>query len=300
MSKNLLMLNGYEWRKAPSDIEFHFIINEVQYIEDVLSKGMLAYDDDLGATISLLARYYRNYKGLSKADCESKIYKYINDYYTKSLGFEIIPNVGSVLRAIERACSARRYKDNHGYKAIRDFDGIGVTQKEIDTIKQLESLEEQELLFGVLCFTKMYDETNRRQGRKINHLFYVESSVIRRCIGWKRGTTDKVNSMIGDFIDSGLLGFIENRDKYENVLGVRQPFVTKQCLIVDDGEPVLFVDNFNTLGLTWQFILGNKKVKKCSCGRYFEARSNRQKSCSKCSPPRKRKKKNGLEKSLKP
>ena len=266
-NKHRPVFDEYAYRKAPSDLEFHFIINEVKYVEDLISNYKLAYDDDIEATIAILARYYRGYKKLPKADCETLILKHISNYYENVIGHEIMNDYSYIDKKINWACSARRYKNNHGYKAIRDFDGINITQKEIDTIKQLENIEEQELLFGILCFTKMYDETNRRRGRKINHLFYVESSVIRRCIGWKKGTVDKLVKKIGDLMDKGLLGYIENRDKYEPILGVRQPFITKKCLIVDEeGDSVLFIDNFDTLGLTWRYLIGDKSIKKCSCG----------------------------------
>ncbi|MBQ8413497.1 MAG: hypothetical protein IJX12_07845, partial [Lachnospiraceae bacterium] len=182
-------------------------------------------------------------------------------------------------------------------KPLRDFDGVSITQTEIDYIKELESLEEQEVAFTCLCFTKMYNETNRRQGRKINNLFYVDATVLRRCMGWKRGTKDRVDEVFRSLVDKGLFGFIENRDKYEQFTGKsNQPFITRQCKFVSDDEEVLYVDNFDTLGLTWQYLLGNKKVKKCECGRYFEVASNRQKKCKKCNPKVQKSKKKSLKK----
>lgn len=282
-NKNLPMYSEYAYRKPPKDNEFHFIINQVKYIEEFMAKGELAYDNDESATIELLARYYRNYKSLPKNECEELIYQYLNDYYIKTFGQEILNNCGKVVDAISNACSYRRYNTCHGYKPLRDFDGIWITQKEINTIKQLENIEEQELLFGVLCFTKMYDENNRRNMRKVNHLWYVENSVLRRCIGWKKGTVNKVEAMLADFYDRGLVSLIENRDKYELFIPNRQPIFSNQCCIVDDeGEGVVYLDNFDTLGLVWKKILGQKNIKQCVCGRYFETCSNRQKYCPKC------------------
>lgn len=284
-NKNLPMMSEYAYRKAPKDIEWHFIINEVKYVEGFVSRLELAYDDDEAATINLLARYYRNYKGLEKAESEQLILDYITRYYKEKLDTDLFNHITWVVKKIQHATSMQHYADNHGRKPLRDFDGIYITQAEIDSILELEDLEEQEVLFACLCFTKMYNETNRRQGRKINNLFYVDSTVLRRCIGWKRGTQEKIDVVIRSLADKGYLGWLENRDKYEAILGkTNQPFITKQCNIVSEGKNVLYVDCFDTLGLTWQFVLGNKKVKKCDCGRYFEANSNRQKKCKKCNP----------------
>ena len=279
------MYSQYAYRKAPTDLEYHYIINEVKYIEDVMDNLELAYDNDLKATINLMARYYRNYKGLEKGVSENHILEYIIRYYREKLDTELISGFTSVYKRIQHACSCQRFKDNQGYKPLRDFDGVSITQKEIDTIKELDTLEEQEVAFAILCFTKMYNETNRRQGRKINNLFYVDISVIRRCIGWKKGTKNEVALTMNKLKEKGLLDVIENRDKYGDAMcKTRQPFITNQCKFVDDGEEVLFVDCFDTLNLTWQFILGKKTVKKCACGRYFDANSNRQKQCRKCNP----------------
>ena len=297
MGKYAPILNGYEYRKAPKDVEWHFIINEVKYVEDMMSNLELAYDNDLKATINLLARYYRNYKGLEKHQSEDIILNYIVKVYKDKYNSDLAGDFAWVHKKIQHACSKQRYADNQGYKPLRDFDGISITQKEIDTIRGLDDLEEQEVLFACLCFTKMYNETNRRQGRKINNLFYIDSAIIRRCICWKKGTTEKVNETISKLVSKGLLGFIENRDKYELIIGKnKQPFMTKQCNIVDDGEEALFISNFDTLNWTWQFLLGNKKVKQCSCGRYFEANSNRQKKCKKCNPKVTRSKQKSLRK----
>jgi hypothetical protein len=282
-TKNLPLLNGYEWRKPPKDIEFHFVINQVKYVEDLIAKSELAYDNDYAATIELLARYYRNYKQLPKNECEKLIYKYLNDYNIKVFGHGIIGNCSLYEKTISAACSTRRYSNCHGYKPLRDFDGISITKKEIETIQHLDSLQEQEVLFGVLCFTKMYNEMNKQQGRKINNLYYMESNVLRRCIGWKRNQKEQLFKVTSDLIERGFIGFIENRDKYSFLCDNRQPICTYQCNIVDyDEEAVLFIDNFDTLGLTLQFILGNKKIKKCACGRYFHMKSNRQYKCPLC------------------
>ena len=283
MSKHLPVLNGYEWRKPPKDIEYHYIINQVKYVEDLIARGELAYDTDWGATIELLARYYRNYKQLPKKECEALIYNYINEYSIRELDHEIISSSGSFLRIISNACSTKRYSNCHGYKPLRDFDGISITKQEVETIKQLNSLEEQEVLFGILCFTKMYNETNRRQGRKINNLYYVEINVLRHCIGWKRTQKDRLIEIISDLIECGFLGIINNKDKYYFLSSNRQPICTYKCNVVnDDSEEILFIDNFDTLGLAWQYILGNKKIKRCSCGRYFYMKSNRQYKCPLC------------------
>ncbi len=296
-TKNLAMIPEYAYRKAPSDLEWHFIINEVKYVEDFMSRLELAYDNDECATINLLARYYRNYKGLEKAVCDDLILDYIQRYYREKLDSELIGSFSWTLKKIQHATSLQHYADNHGRKPLRDFDGIWITQEEINKICDLRSLEEQEVLFACLCFTKMYNETNRRQGRKINNLFYVSTSVLRRCIGWKKGTSDKVEETMTRLLDKGYLGFVENRDKYEMIIGkTAQPFVTRQCNIVSEGENVLYIDNFDTLGLTLQFIFGNKRVKKCECGRYFEVASNRQKKCKKCNPKVQKSKKKSLKK----
>ena len=234
-TKNLPMFSKYAYRNAPKDIDWHFIINEVAYVEKMMENLELAYDDDENATISLLARYYRNYKGLDKAVCDDLIYKYIDRYYEEKSVIGIAGRCGSIVKNISRATSCAHYANNHGRKPLRDFDGVSITQNEIDYIKQFESLEEQEVAFTCLCFTKMYNETNKRQGRKINNLFYVDATVLRRCMGWKRGTQDKVDDVYRDLVDKQAFGWIENRDKYEAIIGkTTQPFMTRQCNFVDD------------------------------------------------------------------
>lgn len=299
-AKNTMILNGYEYSKPPKDVEWHYIINQVRYVEELIQNRELAYDCDMEQTIALLARYYRNYKQLTKEESEQLVYEHIRQWFIKELEREPLNEYTPIMKSISAACSTRRYKNCHGYKPLRDFDGISVTQKEIDTIKQLDSPQEQELLFGILCFTKMYDEMNRREGRKVNHLFYPEACVLRRCIGWKRVSEQQLQETMSQLMDCGYVGVIENRDKFQFLAQNRQPLYTKKCNIVDDeGEPILFVDNFDTLNLTWQFLLGNDKIKKCECGRYFQPKCNAQKKCPLCgntstqAKPKKPKTRNG-------
>lgn len=272
-NKNLPLISPYAYRKPPKDIDFHFIINEAKYVEDLIDNRKLAYDNDVFSTIKLLARYYRNYKGLSKSDAEDKIFYWL---------FQICPS-SWIVTEIDKACSANRLRYGQAGLPLRDFDGVYVTKKEIDTIKQLDSLEEQQLLFTIVCFTRMYNESNRRNDRKINNLFYVENSVLRRCAGFKKGY--KIDTLLNSLYDKGYLGFVNNRDKYFYVKPSRQPMYSRQCCIVDnEGENYFYVDNFDRLDLTYRMILGDKKVKQCECGRYFEANSNRQKKCKRCNP----------------
>ena len=282
-TKNLPIFNGYEWRKPPKDIEYHYIINQVKYVEGLIASGGVAYDNDIKATIELLARYYRNYKQLPKGLCERLIFNHINDYYLKAIDSELIGNYSMYEKIISAACSTRRYSNCHGYKPLRDFDGISITQKEIETIKQLKSLQLQEVLFGVLCFTKMYNEMNRRQGRKVNNLYYIEDNVLRHCVGWKRTQKEQLSNTLTELVDCGFIGFVNNKDRFFFLNANRQPFCTRQCNIVDDeSEAAIYIDNFDTLDLTWQFILGNAKVKKCACGRYFHVKGNNQRKCPLC------------------
>lgn len=282
-TKNLPIINGNEWRTPPKDIEWHYIINQVKYVEQLIKDQELAYDNDIQQTIALLARYYRNYKGFSLEKSKELVHEHIRVCFIKLFGREPMNEITDISRSIEQACSTRRYKRCHGYKPLRDFDGVSITQQEIDTIKQLDSLQEQQLLFGILCFTKMYDEMNRREGRKINHLYYVDSCVLRRCIGWKRGYEEQMQEIMSKFHDCKYIGITKNYDKFQFLSANRQPLYTERCNIVDDdGEEVLFIDNFDTLNLTWEFILGNSKIKKCECGRYFQKKCNAQKKCPLC------------------
>lgn len=295
MGKSAPIISDYAWRKPPKDIEWHYVINQVKYVEELIDKVELAYDSDLDATIPLLARYYRNYKGFSKEKSENLVYEHIEKWFWKELDRPPMSECSVLLTRISHACSNRRYKNCHGYKPLRDFDGINVTVGEIETIKQLDDLKHQELLFCILCFTKMYNETNRRQGRKVNNLYYVDTNVLRRCCGWKKNEGKEVPLVMQELIERELIGIIDNKDKYAFLSQNRQPICTEQCKIVDDDSEVyLYIDNFDTLGLTWQFILGNSKVKKCECGRYFQVNSNAQKKCPRCgyaNPKPKKKKK---------
>ena len=292
MSKHSPILSGYEWRTPPKDIDFHYIINEVAHVEETMKNNSLVYDGDLTQavrTIHMLARYFRNYKGFDKKTSETIIFNYMEKVYREKFDLAF-----TRLKTIEEACSTRRNTYNHGYKPLRDFDSIGITHAEIEKIQQLETVEEQELAFSILCFTKMYNETNRRQGRKINNLCYISHSVLRRCIGWKRGTDQKIPEMIYELSQKGFTNIIDNFDKYEAFIPNRQPLFTLQCLIVDpDGEEICQIDNFDTLNFTWRFLCGDKNIKKCECGRYFERKSNRQYKCPKCggTDPKKKEKK---------
>lgn len=270
-TKNIHNISPHAYKTPPKDINFHFIINQVKYIEGLLANNKLAYDDDVVATINLLARYYRNYKGMNKPAAEDIIYEFISGIYDAPwLCLEIM-----------KACSANPLTGGQAYKALRNVDGVWITQKEIETIKQ-QAEEEQSLLFSILCFAKLFDAHNKNIGRDVKHLFYVEDSVLRRAAGFKKGT--KLDDLLHNLYNKGLIDFVENHDKYKGIKPNRQPTYSRQCCIVDEGEPCFYVDNFDALHLTWRMILGDKKIGQCECGKYFEKNSNRQKKCKKCNP----------------
>lgn len=276
------LFNYHEMRKNPKDTEWHYVINQVAYVEECLAKGKMLYDDDPLETIRMLARYYRNYKGLPLHVAENKVIKFMQLVEDDQQKFYVM---------IEHACSTRRYPDCEGYKPLRDFDGIYITQAELDSIKELTDKKEQQVLFACLCFTKMYNETKRRHGRKQNNLFYASETIIRRSIGWKKNTQQEVVDVMSSLYAKGKLSTINNVRNPYGFYKSNQPLYTNQCLIVDnDSEKILYLDNFDTLNLVLEKLLGNKKIKQCSCGRYFEANSNRQQKCVACggNPPKKK------------
>lgn len=159
----------------------------------------------------------------------------------------------------------RRIHSNGFYK----IDYIGISNTELDTIKNVNNIKCEKLLFVLLCMAKfqscVYGFTDGLVNYSLNDLFKQARVTIK--------SSDR-EFILNDLLQTGLISIPKKNDT--------------SCLIVnfiDNQEPVLKLDEIDCKELAYSYLQwkNNGGYQHCEkCGRLFRKNKNR-KYCKECS-----------------
>ena len=213
---NEIVLNEKEWAKRAIDS---------------LSLGNRPYD-----TIVRVAKYYKA-QGFGKADIRRKVEDFM---------IRCDPKLSLVKweRPIESAVSAAEK-----YKLI-NLSGITVTKPEMETIRSLQGVIQQRLMFALLCLAKYGNAVNERNGGWVN----LSQKDIFALANIKL-TTKRQSLVINDLWQAGLIGYSCLVDN-----------INLQVKIIEDGEAEMVISDFRNLGNQYMRYIGGDYIECESCG----------------------------------
>lgn len=231
------------------------ILNEKQYVEKMLELGDCS-PKDLGANIALLTRYMYQEKYTQK-----EIYNGIEEFASKVDSDFDINNWYSF---IDKCISKAKKRD------LLNIDYIPITQKELDTIKEIKNPARERLAFTLLVIAKFNNLKSETNNNWINYSMDVYFNLAR--------VTCKVDDRPYMIYDLKELGLVEVSKKITR-FNIRITFVD------DESDPVLKITDMRELGYQYQNLGPKSKIKLCKrCGKPYKVKSSKERIpyCSDC------------------
>lgn len=231
------------------------ILNEKQYVEKMLELGDCS-PKDLGANIALLTRYMyqENYT-------QKEIYNGIEEFATKVDSDFDINNWYSF---IDKCISKAKKRD------LLNIDYVPITQKELDTIKEIKNPARERLAFTLLVIAKFNNLKSETNNNWINYSMDVYFNLAR--------VTCKVDDrpyMIYDLKEAGLVEVSKKITRFN----IRITFVD------NESDPVLKITDMRELGYQYQNLGPKSKIKLCKrCGKPYKIKSSKARNpyCTDC------------------
>lgn len=218
------------------------VLNEVKQAEHIIKKGEVGNKPT--STLFLLGKYFRIKENLDKEQTFNKL----NEFMEHNL-----KNYNSALweDIIEDICKkANKY-------SLREIDSIGITQKELDIISDIDNLKYQKLLFTMLCYAKLHNLISENNNGWINSDIKEIFRVARVSV---KHRNDKF-LYLNDLERTGLISFSSKNDN----LNIRVNFVDM------NGEEVFSISDFRELGYEYLNYIGNGKFTRClECNRIIK------------------------------
>lgn len=228
------------------------VLNERKWAERVFDTGDLG--DKPATTVFVLARYLYHVEGLKRKKIIEKLDTMLS---------QILSDYSPVkwMQILEKAATTAKKRP------LIEIENIPVTKGELDSIGNLGTLRLRRLGFTMVVVAKYFnmlrDTNNNWINLEVNEIFDLA------CIN---ATLDLKADMYRDLIDADFI-------QYSRKVGNNNARV----LVLDDTEPVLFVDDLRTIGHVYQLYCGEPYFKCERCGVLTRQNKNKTKKyCADC------------------
>lgn len=231
------------------------ILNECKYAERCIEENSVG--ENLFKTLPILARYFSHKMGYSAEKIEDELLtfteKNYKGYYKKRL---------YINNFIEKISSGAKNTP------LREIDGIWITKKELDAIRNIGDSSTERLLFSLLCYAKFNIAKNPKSNGWINDAVSEIFTVAR--ISPKSEDRAKMIRNLNE------LGYVEKFKK-----GTK---INYRVTIVDrKGNGELFIDDFRELGYEYLKYCGQNFVRCAECGKLIRGnKAGTKRYCSSC------------------
>lgn len=203
----------------------------------------------VGYLIALLSKYYyqENQSSLELIQTVKKeLFAFNIEYYQEYL----------YIARIKKMCNA--LTNNEISPALRERDYIVVFREDLDRIKDIESIEEQKLLFTIMIYAKLAEcngWTNRKDIRGFNEMFKASDI---------KGSLSTRYSRLHSLIEAERVQIARNNTS-----------LNLKCPIVEDGKDVAHVNSFEHLGNFYvgHFVEGYRMCQNEGCENAIRIRS---------------------------
>lgn len=225
----------------------NFILNEKEFVQICLQHNTFE-KDNIRRTLELIAQYYYQFCGFRKVKITSLLLEFLEKSYPPYL-----------LNKRNWELTCEKIARHTGGKPLLEIEGVWLTEKELETIKGIESKTIARLAFTMACIAKMNNARNAKNNGWLN----LDTKTIFEAASVTGGRTSR-DLRIADMLDMGLIEIPKKTDK----VNIRVAFLD------DDSVNTLFVSDFRELGLYFRRdVLREKKCKigKChDCGKYYK------------------------------
>lgn len=229
------------------------VLNEKKYAIKVLETH--EYTEKLTTTLSIISKYLYYCHGKS----DGEILDALDNFVKK-----VQPDYNKV-SWLKYFSSVIKFTKKH---PLIEIDSIPITQKELDTISQLKTMQVKKVLFSLLCYAKYYNMVNPNNNSWVN----VDSKVIFKSANVQKKVIDQYK-MYYDLGQDGYLATSRNMNT-----------LNKQVNIIDEsGDAVLFISDFRDLGYEYLLYNGENYTRCEKCGRLIKNnKAGTKKYCSDC------------------
>lgn len=237
-----------------------YILNEKEYIRDLLASGKKPDNVSNGYLIVLIAKYY--------FDKEKNPNALIDIVKKKMLAFDI-DNYQEYRYAnkIQKVC--KDLCESNPDNPFRELEYVPIYKEELKVVESLPNDRQKKFVFTLFAIARYMNcdgWINKKDSKGLSEVFKLANVTL---------TADKRNELLHDLYSNGYISF----GKKVNNLNIRIN------LGEDDDEIVYKVKEFNNIGNQY---IGNfkKGYRQCAngCGRNFKASSTGRprQYCSKC------------------
>lgn len=245
---------------------------EKEYIEGLLKKNKL--DSGIRSDLKILAKYYR-YQGQDKENVEESLYEFCekkcNGWFNKVRHYKMIDN--AVIYA---------FKED---SVLIQIKSIEITKKEMEFIDSLKYEElEKKIIFSLLVINKLNNTRSKMRGFDSKNKYFGGSGEysyksLMDTLNEKLTRTYRekgIHKTIKQFNDDGLT-------RTTNRLSLELLFLD---MVEDDDNVVLEVEDFDNIGLVYDYQIGKIKKVKCrneKCENLYFKKGNNNQYCLECS-----------------
>ena len=222
----------------------------------------------------ILLLYYRDVLGYKPKKREEEFIRWLNNQ-----GINEIPELRYWLRQLEKA------KDRT--KVLIDIDYIPIYTSEIEYILDLPIREElQKLLFASLVKMKLNKRVYEIAKDDTYDNYFLNLKYSYAIFFKQAGIKNAKMSLWKELIDLGYVEFTplkiwQGQYQYK-MSGNAAEFLIFYDMPVDETEVALYIEDYNNIGLYYDYYIG-KNIKFCEkCNKPFVPNSNRAKYCSEC------------------
>ncbi|MEQ6355238.1 hypothetical protein ABNX05_11470 [Lysinibacillus sp. M3] len=242
---------------------------EKEYIEGLLKKTKL--DTGIRSDLKVLAKYYK-YVGQNKEDIEKSLYEFCEKkckgWFNKVRHYKMIDN-------------AVNYSLKEDSKLIQ-IESIPITKYEMNFIESLEYDElDKKIIFSLLVINKLNNERLKLRGVNTKNNYFGGSGEYSY-----KSLMDTLNEKLTrTYREKGIHKTIKQFNDDEitrttNRLSLELLFLNQ---IEEDDKLAIEVNDFDNIGLAYEFYYESKKVKTCiKCKRLIRVTNGNKKYCNKC------------------